>query len=76
MIGIVCVFVGIGEDCSDWAIVIGLSISLPILIVATNNLVTGLVATLTLVCITVTVSGLINAAGWRLGVSTTLVLLV
>ena len=47
---------------------IGLSIALPILVIATNNLVTGLIATFTLVCITVTVSGLIDAAGWKLGV--------
>ncbi len=48
---------------------IGLSVAFPILVIATNNLVTGLLATLTLVCITVTVAGTIHAAGWNLGVS-------
>ncbi len=49
-------------------IIVGLCIALPILIIATNNFVTGFLATLTLLFIIVMVLGLIPMAGWKLGV--------
>ena len=50
-------------------VVIGLCLALPILIIATGNLIVGLMATLTIVVITVSVIGVIPMAGWKLGVS-------
>ncbi len=50
-------------------IIIGLCVALPILMIATLNVVSGLYATLTLLCITATVLGLIPMAGWKIGVS-------
>ena len=49
-------------------IIVGLCVALPILIIATNNFVTGFLATFTLILITTMVIGLIPMAGWKLGV--------
>ena len=51
-------------------IIVGLSCALPILIVATMNVWVGLLATLNIACVTVTVLGFIPIMGWKLGVST------
>ena len=48
---------------------IGVTVALPILIFATQNWIVGLMATGTIVVITVSVIGLIPMAGWKLGVS-------
>jgi hypothetical protein len=49
--------------------VIGLCLAFPILVVATSNIIVGLMATMTIVIITVSVVGVIPMAGWKLGVS-------
>ena len=49
-------------------IIVGLCVALPILIIATMNFIGGILATLTLVCITTMVLGLIPLAGWKIGV--------
>ena len=53
-------------------IILGVSLSLPILVVSTCNVINGLLATLTICCITVCVMGVVPMAGWKLGVSTCL----
>ena len=53
-------------------IVIGLCVALPLLILATSNVIIGLLATLTLCCIIVCVVAMIPIAGWKLGVRTLL----
>ena len=50
-------------------ILIGLCCALPILTLATHNIVIGLLATLTICCITVCVVAVIPMAGWKLGVT-------
>ena len=47
---------------------LGLSLALPVLVVATCNVINGLLATLTICCVTVCVIGVIPLGGWRLGV--------
>ena len=54
-------------------IIVGLAFALPILIIATHNFIVGLMATINLVCITVTVIGFIPLMGWKLGVSDSVV---
>ena len=49
---------------------IGVGVALPILIIATGNVIVGVLATLTIVLVTVSVVGVIPMAGWKLGVST------
>ena len=49
-------------------ILLGIAIALPILVLATMNVVTGLFATLNIICITVCVLGVIPLAGWKLDV--------
>ena len=49
-------------------IVVGVCFALPILIIATQNIITGLLATGVIVCITTSVIGLLPLAGWKLGV--------
>ncbi len=50
-------------------IVIGICTALPILIIATHNLITGTYATITIVMIVTMVLGVIPMAGWKLGVN-------
>ncbi|XP_045172972.2 protein dispatched homolog 1-like [Mercenaria mercenaria] len=50
-----------------YGIVIGLCLACPILIIATGNLITGLLATFSLCCTTVCVVGVIVLGGWKLG---------
>ncbi|KAK2158902.1 hypothetical protein LSH36_162g08051 [Paralvinella palmiformis] len=59
-------------------IVIGLCVALPLLILATSNIILGLMATLSIICVTVGVLAVIPMAGWKLGVleSLNLVLVV
>ena len=52
-------------------IVIGIAIAFPILIFATKNILVGFYATITIVCVTVSVVAFIPMAGWKLGVSIT-----
>ncbi|XP_050405065.1 protein dispatched homolog 3-like [Patella vulgata] len=49
-------------------IIIGIALALPILTIATQNFILGSLATLTIMCVTVTVVGIIPLAGWKLGV--------
>ena len=49
-------------------IIVGLSVALPILVIATNNFVTGFLATFTLILIIAMVIGLIPMAGWKVSV--------
>ncbi|XP_064600617.1 protein dispatched homolog 3-like [Liolophura sinensis] len=55
-------------NAAIYGVAIGLSLALPILIVTTQNIIIGFVATLTIGCVTVCVIGMIPMAGWRLGV--------
>ncbi|CAD5113766.1 DgyrCDS2935 [Dimorphilus gyrociliatus] len=59
-------------------IAIGIGLSCPILIVATHNVIVGLLATFTIGCVTVCVIGVLPIAGWKLGLleSLNLVLVV
>ena len=50
-------------------IVIGVLTALPILIIATHNVLTGTYATITIILIVTMVMGFIPMAGWKLGVS-------
>ena len=54
-----------------WGIVVGLSCALPILIVATGNIFTGLLATFSICCVITCVIGVIPMAGLKLGVGST-----
>jgi predicted RND superfamily exporter protein len=49
-------------------ILIGLAIVLVVLIVATRNIIVGLLGTLTICLITTCVIGVIPMAGWKIGV--------
>ncbi|XP_013386010.1 uncharacterized protein LOC106155638 [Lingula anatina] len=53
-------------------IVIGISLSFPILVFATQNIIMGFLATLTMGMVTVCVVGVIPMVGWKLGVLTSL----
>lgn len=59
-------------------IAIGIGLSCPILIVATHNIIVGLLATVTIGCVTICVIGVMPIAGWKLGLleSLNLVLVV
>ncbi|CAD5126926.1 DgyrCDS14940 [Dimorphilus gyrociliatus] len=48
-------------------IAIGVGLSCPILIVATHNIFVGILATITIACVTVCVIGVLPIAGWKLG---------
>ncbi|XP_060601881.1 protein dispatched homolog 3-like [Ruditapes philippinarum] len=54
-------------DNAIYGIVIGLCLACPILIIATGNVITGLLATFSLCCTTVCVIGVIVLGGWKLG---------
>ena len=56
-------------DNARLGIILGVSLSLPILVVSTCNVINGLLATLTICCATVCVIGVVPMAGWKLGVS-------
>lgn len=51
-----------------YGIIIGVSLALPILIIATRNIITGFLATFSMCCSTVCVIGVIPLGGWKLGV--------
>ena len=57
-------------DNAKLGILLGVSLALPILVVSTCNVINGLLATLTICCVTVCVIGVVPMAGWKLGVST------
>ena len=50
-------------------IVLGLGIAIPMLILATQNVIVGLLAAGTLVAVTICVLGVIPLAGWKVDVS-------
>ena len=50
-------------------IAVGISLACPILIIATMNVIVGLLATLSICATTCCVIGVIPTAGWKLGVS-------
>lgn len=50
-------------------IALGLGIAVPVLILATQNLIIGLLAVTTLLAVTVCVLGVIPLAGWKVDVS-------
>jgi hypothetical protein len=52
-----------------YGIIIGVSLALPILIIATKNIISGILATLSMCCSTVCVIGVIPLGGWKLGAS-------
>lgn len=56
-------------NAAIYGVAIGLALALPILILTTQNVIIGVMATLTIGCVTVCVIGMIPMAGWRLGVS-------
>ena len=55
-------------------VIIGLCLAFPILVIATSNIIVGLMATVTICLITVSVIGVIPLAGWKLGVGDTILL--
>ena len=48
---------------------IGVCLAFPILVAATRNIITGALASLSMVCSTTCVIGVITLGGWKLGVS-------
>ena len=50
-------------------ILIGLGVALPILVFATSNIITGLLATCSIILSTLCVIAVIPLGGWKLGVS-------
>ena len=54
-------------------IVLGICLAFPVLIIATNNLIVGFIATIVICLITVCVIGVIPLVGWKLGVSNILI---
>ena len=48
---------------------IGVSLAFPISVAASGNLITGVVASLSMACSTTCVVGVITLGGWKLGVS-------
>ena len=56
-------------DSAIFGIVLGILCALPILILATRNVIIGFFATFSMCCTTVCVIGVIPLAGWKLGVS-------
>ncbi|XP_076442540.1 protein dispatched homolog 1-like [Babylonia areolata] len=55
-------------DNAVLGVILGVSLTLPILVAATCNVINGLLATLTICCVTVCVIGVVPMAGWKLGV--------
>ncbi|KAK3607816.1 hypothetical protein CHS0354_031317 [Potamilus streckersoni] len=53
-------------------ILLGLAIAFPILTIATQNIIVGFVATLSICCATICVIGIIPLAGWKMGILTSL----
>ncbi|KAL3837324.1 hypothetical protein ACJMK2_022690 [Sinanodonta woodiana] len=53
-------------------ILLGLAIAFPILCIATQNIIVGFVATLSICCATICVIGIIPLAGWKMGILTSL----
>jgi len=49
-------------------IVVGITIALPVLMIATSNVIGGMFATLMIACITICVLGILPLAGWKLDV--------
>ena len=56
-------------DNAVLGIVMGVSLAFPVLVLATCNIINGLLATLTICCITACVIGIVPVGGWKLGVS-------
>lgn len=54
-----------------YGLIIGVSLALPILIIATRNIITGFLATFSMCCSTVCVVGVITLGGWKFDVSVT-----
>ena len=52
-----------------YGIAIGVGLAFPILVIATGNIITGFLATLSMVSSTVCVIGVVTLGGWKLGVS-------
>ena len=50
-------------------IMVGLLCALPVLIIATRNVIVGVLATLNIALITASVLGFIPLMGWKIGVS-------
>ncbi|KAK7488373.1 hypothetical protein BaRGS_00020347 [Batillaria attramentaria] len=60
-----------GNSLADNAIlgiVLGVCLAFPVLVLSTCNVINGLLATLTICCVTVCVIGVLPMAGWKLGV--------
>ncbi|XP_070181261.1 protein dispatched homolog 1-like [Littorina saxatilis] len=55
-------------DNAVMGIILGVTLALPILVVSTCNVINGVLATLTICCVTVCVIGVVPMAGWKLGV--------
>ncbi|XP_071080944.1 protein dispatched homolog 1-like [Haliotis cracherodii] len=55
-------------DNAILGIAIGLSLAFPVLTLATQNIILGFLATVSIGCVTVCVIGVIPLAGWKLGV--------
>ena len=51
-----------------YGIAIGVGLAFPILVIATGNIITGFLATLSMVSSTVCVIGVVTLGGWKLGV--------
>lgn len=67
-----CIFVFLFQKLVSSAVIgigVGIVFALPLLVIATQNVIIGLLATGVIVVITVSVIGLIPLAGWKLGVS-------
>jgi len=56
-------------DNAVFGIVVGILLAFPILTIATQNILIGLFATVSMCCSTICVIGIIPLMGWKLGVS-------
>lgn len=68
---VVYVIFGQFQSLSDNAILgitVGICLAFPVLVLSTQNIIVGFLATLSICCVTVCVIGVIPLAGWSLGV--------
>ena len=56
------------EKGAWFGITIGIAIAFPVLVIATMNIIVGLIATLLICCVTASVLGIIPLAGWKIDV--------
>jgi len=64
---IICLLQMLAQN-AIYGIIIGVCLAFPILVIATRNIITGALATVSMCCSTVCVIGVVPLGGWKLGV--------